>query len=234
MNENTAIVLAVTGDGSARSVPEAAHAMARVLRADVAAMDVRRLGSDWPELVVAELRRRRVALAVLSADRPDDAPTWLIAGQASTPIVVVPPGVVVAPGATVSRVLVPLDGTRESATAVSATMSMFAEAGVDLVVLHVFDRCTTPRFWDQAAHARRAWEHEFRARFKVPAKVRITLRSGAPGEHTVRSAGDEHADLITLGWSQCLDPGRARTVRRVVRTARTPVMLVPMASPPVA
>jgi len=36
--------------------------------------------------------------------------------------------------------------------------------------------------------------------------------------------------MIALGWSRHLDPGRSRTVRRTVRDAVVPVMLVPMAT----
>jgi len=35
--------------------------------------------------------------------------------------------------------------------------------------------------------------------------------------------------MIALGWSQQLDPGRARTVRRALLDAVVPVMLVPTA-----
>ena len=50
------------------------------------------------------------------------------------------------------------------------------------------------------------------------------------GERVPDVAEAEGADVIALGWSQRLDPGRARTVRRAVLDAVVPVMLVPMAS----
>ena len=110
------------------------------------------------------------------------------------------------------------------------TVEQFARAGVDLVALHVFDAETVPRFWDQAAHARRAWAEEFLARYCAQPGMRLELRSGVAGEHVLDVAEAERADMIALGWSQHLDPGRARTVRRTVRDAVVPVMLVPMAS----
>jgi hypothetical protein len=127
-------------------------------------------------------------------------------------------------------VLVPLDGTPEAAAAVAQTVGLFAGAGVDVVVLHVFDASTVPRFWDQAAHARRAWEEEFMTRFCAQPGARLELRSGAAGQQVVDVAATEGVDLITLGWSQRLDPGRAQTVRRTVLEAAVPVMLVPLAA----
>ena len=106
----------------------------------------------------------------------------------------------------------------------------FARAGVDLVALHVFDAETVPRFWDQAAHARRAWAEEFLARYCAQPGARLELRTGVAGERVLDVAEAEGADMIALGWSQQLDPGRARTVRRAVLDAVVPVMLVPMAS----
>ncbi|MEC3953730.1 hypothetical protein VMT65_11855 [Nocardia sp. CDC153] len=55
----------------------------------------------------------------------------------------------------------------------------------------------------------------------------ITLRSGVPGEHVVDVAA-EKADMIVLGWSQQLLPGRARIVRKTVVAESVPVMLVPV------
>ena len=60
--------------------------------------------------------------------------------------------------------------------------------------------------------------------------VRLELRTGVAGERVLDVAEAEGADMIALGWSQQLDPGRARTVRRAVLDAVVPVMLVPMAS----
>jgi nucleotide-binding universal stress UspA family protein len=125
-------------------------------------------------------------------------------------------------------VLIPLDGTPEAAAAVDRSVELFARAGVDLVVLHVFDQATVPRFWDQPAHARRAFEDEFMARYCAVPGARLELRSGVAGEQVIDVAAAEQVDLIALGWSQRLDAGRARVVRRTVTAADVPVMLVPL------
>ena len=166
-----------------------------------------------------QFRRRRGPAAVWPGQEAHDS-------RASKPVVLVPPGAKVRRPA-ISRVLLPLDGTPESAAAVAGTMGLLARAGVDLVVLHVFDAATVPRFWDQAAHAHRAWAEEFLARNAAAAGARLELRSGSPGEQVVEVAGAEQADLIALGWSQHLDAGRSRTVRRSVLHAGVPVLLVP-------
>ena len=64
-------------------------------------------------------------------------------------MVLVPPGAKVRRPA-IRRVLLPLDGTPESAVAVADTMGLLACAGVDLIVLHVFDAATVPRFMAEA------------------------------------------------------------------------------------
>ncbi|APA98453.1 universal stress protein [Nocardia seriolae] len=163
-----------------------------------------------------------VVLGVL--DRADGP--WEIVRRVAVPLVVVPPGT--SGDYTLDRVLVPLDGTDEAAYAVSETVRLFAEAGIAVTVLHVFDENTAPAHWDQAAHARPAWEHEFRARFchHLP-ETALTLRSGLPGEHIVDVAA-EQADLIVLGWSRRLVPGRARIAREAVDTAAVPVLLIPV------
>lgn len=128
----------------------------------------------------------------------------------------------------ISRVLVPLDGTAESAETVAETIALFAASGADIIALHVFDQTTVPNFWDQAAHARKSWDEEFLARNCHQPDVRLELRSGRPGENILDVAATEHADLIALGWTQNLSPGRAQTVRTIVAQTSTPILLLPV------
>jgi len=225
-------VLAVLGGGkadvsvigTAAVVAEIAHAQVRrVSRAgDLSAQ--RASGQ-----VLRALHSPGTLLVVLAGDELS-RPIWRRVVQRSAKPVILVPAAARGRRPEIRRVLLPLDGTAESAAAVAETVEQFARAGVDLVALHVFDAETVPRFWDQAAHARGAWEEEFLARYCAQPGVRLELRSGVAAEHVLDVAEAERADMIALGWSQHLDPGRARTVRRTVRDAVVPVMLVPMAS----
>ena len=217
----TEIVVAIANSNS--SIPPIAAALARIQSAVV--HRIAPVEGDAAELL-RSLANPEVALAVI-ADASSSEAEWSAAENAAKPIVLVRGGV----GAkTFSRVLVPLDGSRTSADAVKEAVRLFADAGVEIVVLHVFDPTNVPSHWDQAAHARPAWEEEFLARYCPRGGAQLRLRSGIPGEEVVSVAAAEHADLIVLGWSQHLDAGRARTVRRTVREAGMPVMLVPTAA----
>ncbi|MBF6180002.1 universal stress protein [Nocardia otitidiscaviarum] len=163
-----------------------------------------------------------------------DDDVWWLLQHARDPLVLVPAVVTPRPGGTpgsIERVLLPLDGTEEAARAVAETAGLFHTAGIELVLLHVFDEHTVPACWDQSAHAREAWETEFRARFCRPLvphpHPEITLCSGEPGEHVVEVAARE-ADLVVLGWSRRLAPDHARTVRAAVDAAAVPVMVIPV------
>ncbi|WP_167769088.1 universal stress protein [Nocardia sp. CS682] len=155
---------------------------------------------------------------------------WRIARDSRTPIVAVPSGFRCA---TIQRVLVPLDGTVEAAAAVAETAQLFRAADVEVIVLHVFDRRTVPAYWDQAAHERVAWEEEFLSRYCTPyfgsPGPALTLRNGVPAESVVEIA-DNEADLVILGWSQCMPPGHAEVVRRAMTDLAVPVLFIPMAS----
>ena len=225
-------VLAVLGGGKADvSVIGTAAAVAEIARAQVQRvspagdLSAQRAAGQ----VLRALHSPGTLLVVLAGDELSRPIWWRVVQRSAKPVVLVPAA---ARGrrAEIRRVLLPLDGTAESAAAVAETVEQFARAGVDLVALHVFDAETVPRFWDQAAHARGAWEEEFLARYCAQPGVRLELRSGVAAEHVLDVAEAERADMIALGWSQHLDPGRARTVRRTVRDAVVPVMLVPMAS----
>ena len=130
----------VTGFGArGQGVLDVASAIAEVLRADVRRL--RPAAHSEQDVTVAEVLAELAApstvLGVLPWRRGRGALCWQVVERAAKPIVVVPPSV---PSGhrPIRRVLVPLDGTAESATAVARTAALLAGAGVELLVLHVF------------------------------------------------------------------------------------------------
>jgi nucleotide-binding universal stress UspA family protein len=223
-------LLTVQDDGSAPALPEVTAALSRLLAAEVRVLA---RGSTAAEVTV-ELARPEVAACVLPARAPSGAVSsplrqlcWQVVQHADKPVVLVSPQARLA-HPVIRRVLLPLDGSAEAALAVSETARLLHDAGVELVALHVFDATTTPGFWDQRAHAADAWMHEFLSRCEIPPGSRLELRSGTPAEHVVRTVEAEDVDLVALGWSRDIRPGRARTVRAAVASARAPVLLMPV------
>ena len=146
---------------------------------------------------------------------------------ADKPLLVVPPGSFPPRRRHLKRALVPLDGRQESSDAVEAVLRLLGEAGVDIVVVHVFDQATVPNFWDQPQHAAPAWEHEFLHRNLPLQRTRLHLRQGQAASEVVQTAHDEGADLVVVGWSQDLSAGHARTLEDLLSTGGLPVLLVP-------
>jgi nucleotide-binding universal stress UspA family protein len=145
--------------------------------------------------------------------------------RASKPVAVVPPDYTGA-GAP-KRLLVPLDGTEATSRAVGAVLCAMTGV-VDLVVLHVFDAATTPRFLDRPAADLELLGREFLARHCEGLEARFEARAGAAGDVIVGEAEAEAADLVVLGWSQVFGDEHAAVVREVLSRARVPVLLVPL------
>lgn len=224
-------VLAAVEDGPAESrVMSIAEAIGDVMHARVRSLSFAKgLNQDRrAELVLKDLDDPEVLLGILAANTSVRSACWSVVRLANKPIVLVPPEARMSRPA-IGRVLVPLDGSPGSSAAVSGVVDLLASAGVDLVVLHVFDAATAPRFWDQMAYAPQAWAEEFLTRNVHASGARLELRSGSPGEQVVDVAAEENADLIAMGWSQTLEGERARTVRRSVLDSGIPVMLMPVA-----
>jgi hypothetical protein len=59
----------------------------------------------------------------------------------------------------------------------------------------------------------------------------VVLRSGVTADHLLGIAEEERADLIVLGWSQTLSPGRAEVVRALLERSPVPLLLVPVPTP---
>lgn len=211
-------------------VREVTAALARTFHLRV---EQRRLptSGDVSAAVLLAVNEPTVRLAVL-AYRSEDAGRLVmqVIRHSPKPVVLVPADRLTPVPELISRVLVPLDGTVESAETVAGTVALFAASGADIVVVHVFNKTTVPKFWDQEAHARNSWDKEFLGRYCDHPDARLELRNGSPGESILDVAAHEHADLIALGWTQNLSPGRARTVRRVVKKSHTPLLLLPVVS----
>jgi nucleotide-binding universal stress UspA family protein len=223
-------ILAVLGQRDAGPpVAETAGAIARILGSRVRPL---RLPAELSPpraaaRVLRTLHRPRVLTAVLAGDEVS-RPMWQrVAQRSNKPVVLVPAGARNRPPQ-IRRILLPLDGTPRSAAAVAPTAERLARGGAELVVLHVFDAETVPKFWDQPAYAGPAWTAEFLARYCSVPGARLELRSGIAAEHVAQVARAEQADMIALAWSQRLDPGRAPVVLRTVLEAEVPVILVPI------
>jgi nucleotide-binding universal stress UspA family protein len=128
-------------------------------------------------------------------------------------------------------VLVPLDGTSVTATALTETIALARDAEVEVNVLHVHEEDSLPLFSEQPQHETESWAREFLARYCPTADLgRLHLRVGRPSEHVVRVAQETDTDLIALGWAQDFSPGRAAVVREALERSRISVLLVPVAA----
>ena len=248
----TTILAAVDASAAARPVLDTATALGRTLRMPVVAIHVRqdgaeaqrqlteragielRLATGTPaEAIVAALGSADVALAVLGARghpagrRPAGATALAVATHAAKPVVVVPPEPQDPPPVGLHRVLVPLDGTAATASAVEQTVGWFTGSGVEIVSLHVFDATTVPRFWDRPEHDHGAWTREFLARNAPTAGAHLQVRSGWPSDRVLEVARTEGADMIALCWGRRLGSDRAAVVREVLIRTPVPVILLP-------
>lgn len=241
-------------DNSARAGPvaEFASALAPVLGAEVDALHVR---ADGVEQAQAAAERAEIPLRLEQDDDPrhlereaeaDDV-VAVVLGRTHRPhahpvgaialelLITLPKPVAVVPAQTahpgrLGRVLVPLEGTRSTSLAPHRTIELARDAGLEVVLVHVFDRASVPSFTDQPQHETAAWIDEFLARYSPapPEEVRLESRVGRPADEIVSVAREIDADVIALGWAQDLAAGRAPVVHAALEHARLPVFLIPV------
>jgi len=188
-------------------------------------------GPAVPAIVAATSAPDVVAVVVaargLQGVEPPGYTTLDVITQVPKPVVVVPPRA--CEPTRLVRVLVALDGTPESSRALTETIALADRNNLEILILHVHSPDSVPAFSDHAHHATRAWEEEFISRFVPPTRDRVGLvrRVGDPADDVASVAHDIDADLIALGWSQNLAPGRAQVVRETLAHSNVPVLLVP-------
>jgi nucleotide-binding universal stress UspA family protein len=245
------VLAAVDGDTSTGSILDVAGGIAGLLGAGLEAVHV---GDDVPAAAAGAARERGAPLRTVpgpeagalgrAAQEPDVAALVVgarglphgprPAGRVTEALMTSLPGpLVVVPPTTravrrLRRILVALNGSPEATDALRPVTRAALDAGLAVVVVHVFDPRAAPAFADQPHHWSEAYLQEFRARNVVSADAEVHLRAGDPPERLLDAAKQLDADLIALAWSQTLAPGHAAVVRSAIAEGEIPVLLVPV------
>jgi nucleotide-binding universal stress UspA family protein len=141
-----------------------------------------------------------------------------------------------------AQVVLPQDGTPETARALAPAVRLARRADANLLVLHVSGAntpppespgsMTVPRYVDQPHHEWPAWADEFLDRVSGLAgeatdlDLRMFIAMGEPGAEIVRFAREQGGDLIVLPWRGNLAPERAATLKSVLRDAPCPLLVL--------
>lgn len=234
------VVAAVDTSLAGNPVLVTARALARVLGARVEGIHVVADGGEPPHQAAAAVGvpLRVVAGPVVErlaeADRAGDTAAMVIGARSSPasphalgstalavvtgstkPVVVVPPVGRITPR--IGRVLVPLDGTVSTSLAPRTVVELAREASIEVVALHV-------------GRAEVADEDEFLRRWCPSGigHVQLEVRQGRREDLVPEVADELECDVIALGWSQDLEPGRAQVVRAALERSPLPIMLIPV------
>jgi len=203
------------------------------------------------EAILSEMQQPQVELLVMTTlasgdpDRPLGSVADEVAACCDRPIVTLRPEIGGEPERTApafTRLLVPIDGTRETAWALQPVTSLARRLGASVDVLYVVTpqahevtkgAMHAPRYVDQPHHEWRDWEHEVKERLMVEcagfppsAAVDVHVREGEPGPQIVQFAREGNYDAIVLVRRSRLEPDRARTLRHVIRESPCPLLIV--------
>jgi nucleotide-binding universal stress UspA family protein len=216
-----ALHVQTNGDRTARSTAESAGVPLRTSTGPVVQRLVDAGGADDVVALVVGARST-------PAGRPLGATATAVATALLKPVVVVPPDAR-APE-TLARVLVPLEASLPASRAPRTILELAPEATIDVLALHVLEEDAIPLFTDQPQHEHAAWTGEFLARY-CPwgvGSISLETRVGRTDEVVPLAAEEFACDIVALGWSRELAPGRAPVVRATLERSRVPVMLVPV------
>lgn len=256
------LVAAIDDSAAARPVLLAAREIARMFGDSLEALYVQqdeagRTAKDLATALDVPLTVRRgdpltEILAAASADdvrgivvgarrfpsgaRPASRVALEVIRSCQKPVIVVPPTATVRTGGT-HRLLVPLDGQGETASAMRALLArLVPDAKLEIIAAHVFEPDNVPPFSDQAGHETDAWSQEFLQRWLAAdtTDVALELRVGNAAEALRDIAQEVDADVIAMGWKQQLSPSRSQVVSTLVAESNVPLVLVPLVTPSTA
>jgi nucleotide-binding universal stress UspA family protein len=196
--------------------------------------------------IVKEAGERHAAIIVMCPQIRTDIRSRALGSVAAAVLRTAPCPVVLVPPArghkrwVLNRLLVPHDGTPTSAATIGPATDLALKAAAELIVLHVATpgsempdepgTLVSPRYVDQPQHEWPAWTKEFLARLcavgcaRAGIEMRLTVAKGEAGAAIVDFA--RQSDLIVLGWRGALEPGRARTMQRVICATSCPMIVL--------
>jgi nucleotide-binding universal stress UspA family protein len=260
-----AVPLARTVAAQLHCAPHVLHVSARPMPVDAAKT---KLGLDSPALrdlplrlrvgepaerILEEAARPEVQLLVMTTVAAGDPERALgsvalrVTLGTSRPILGLRPEVGLEPSAVappLHRLLLPLEGSRSTASAVrpAAAIAHRLGASVDVVCIvppgaarsdEQRGSIVAPRYVDQPQHEWGSWERELKERLLVEcagcapdADVGVHVRSGEPGAEIIRFARPGGYDAIVLVRRSKLEKGRAATLRAVMQRSPCPLLVV--------
>jgi nucleotide-binding universal stress UspA family protein len=115
------------------------------------------------------------------------------------------------------------------ARALKRAVEVASGAELELVVVHVDDEASIPRFSDQVAHETEAYATEFLARYLpgVP-KARLELRIGVPADEILDVTDAAVADILAIGWPPPSEAERGGVAQELLDRSPVPLLLMAM------
>ena len=188
-------------------------------------------GATVPALLDALAEEDVVAGAVgardsLAGPKAVGGTALALVGRTSTPIVVVPPELAVPPWRP-DRIVLPLDGTSETADAAQEFLHRLAGTKTEILVVHVLDASTVPRFLDRPSRDMEVYGKEFLQRYCRDAGTHFVWRTG-PARRVLAEAAEDGRSVVILSWKGSFAAGHGGVVNDVLARTRVPVILLPV------
>ncbi len=189
---------------------------------------------DPAEKLVAEAQQPGVVAVVLGArsmpGKPVGHVTHRLLATSPVPLVVVPADSAGLDHAS-RRILVPLDGDPATTEALRPLAAALRNQDVDIHVVHFLDSESVPPFIG-TGHDLEILAEEFRVLHLPECSDGCDLRLGHPAQHLIEMLGPDEpggVDALLVAWHRNLEPGRAETLRRLLRESPVPLIVVPIA-----
>lgn len=186
-------------------------------------------------------------MAMYTGSKPEGglgSVTEAVLQRVPCPVVLVPPDRALSRWQ-LQQVVLPQNGTPDTASATRPVIHLAQRARATLLVLHVSGAktvppkeagaLTVPYYMDQPQHEWPAWGEEFLERITClcgyPERIglKLSLAVGEPGAEIVRFAQIHQVDLIILPWRGSIAPNRAATLKSVMKAAPCPILVLPIA-----
>ena len=166
--------------------------------------------------------------------------TLKVLEKSNVPVLLFKPDTIITPndGAWIpGRILIPLDGTPDSAQAFDASFDIIREAKADIDVVHILnldnegeeDSIKAPYYVDHSYQEWSLWSEEFLKRFfpynPTDTHVKLHVSTHNPAEEILSFAKKNKNDLVVLAWNGKLSSGHGEVLKKIIREISCPILL---------
>lgn len=207
------------------------------------------LSGDPADIILEEAQKAAYVIMATHGESTDNSKligstSYRVIKNSETPILLIKPDVCLTMENnrwTPKNALIPLNGTPDSAQALTPAIDLLTQTAAEVDLLHISTPYSkhisdkgafvTPYYTDYQHHEWSIWSKEFLKRFcpvfdRNNIKYNLYLANGDPASEIIAHSKKFNNDIIAMAWHGHIGHMKAQVLQQVIQDAPCPILLI--------